>query len=70
MVKSLLPFGAILWVVVAAVRENWSFMVTASGLGLWAFASFVGSMTFAITWKAGLILFVWSSVDYVLTLRK
>ena len=42
----------------------------ASSLGLRVFAGFVGSMVLALTWKAGLVLLVWSAVDYVLTMMK
>ncbi len=68
--KSLLPFGAILWITVGAMRDNWQTMVNASSLGLRNFASFVGQVIFAMAWKAGLILLGWSVVDYVLTLKK
>ena len=34
------------------------------------FAGFVGSMVLGLTWKAGLVLLLWSAIDYVLTLMK
>jgi len=70
LLKSLLPFTAILWIAVSAVRTNWETMVHASSLGLRIFAGFVGSMIFELTWKSGLVLLAWSAVDYVLTLKK
>ena len=70
LLKSLLPFGAILWVTVAAIQTHWQTMVHASSLGLRIFAGFVGSMIFEVTWKAGLILLSWSAVDYFLTWKK
>jgi flagellar biosynthesis protein FlhB len=70
LLKSLLPFGAILWLAVGAVRTNWETMVHASNLGLREFAGFVGSMVFALTWKAGLVLLFWSGVDFALTVMK
>jgi len=70
LLKSLLPFGAILWIAVSAVRAHWETMVHASSLGLRPFASFVGSMVLELTWKSGLVLMAWSAVDYVLTMRK
>lgn len=70
LLKSLLPFGAILWLAINAVRANWETMVHASSLGLRVFAGFVGSMVFALTWKAGLVLLLWSAVDYVFTVMK
>jgi flagellar biosynthesis protein FlhB len=70
LLKSLLPFGAILWVTINTVREHWETMTHASSLGLRPFASFVGSILLELTWKSGLILVAWSVVDYVLTLKK
>ncbi len=70
LLKSLLPFGAILWIAITVLRTNWERIVRASNLGLRVFAGFVGSMVFELTWKAGLVLLCWSAVDYVLTLRK
>jgi len=70
LLKSLLPFGAILWITLVVVRANWEMMTHASSLGLRPFATFVGSMILELTWKSGLVLLAWSVVDYVLTLRK
>jgi flagellar biosynthetic protein FlhB len=70
LLKSLLPFAAILWMAINSIRANWETMVHASSLGLRVFAGFVGSMVFALTWKAGLVLLLWSAVDYVFTLMK
>jgi flagellar biosynthesis protein FlhB len=70
LLKSLLPFAAILWMAINAIRSNWETMVHASSLGLRVFAGFVGSMVFALTWKAGLVLLLWSAVDYALTVMK
>ena len=70
LLKSLLPFGAILWITVNTVRAHWETMTHASNLGLRPFANFEGSMVLELTWKSGLVLAAWSAVDYVLTLRK
>jgi flagellar biosynthetic protein FlhB len=70
LLKSLLPFAAILWIAVDAVGTHWTTIVQSSTLGLRMFSSFVGSMVFAFTWKAGLVLLLWSFVDYVLTMMK
>ncbi len=70
LLKSLLPFAAILWITVNAMRTHWVSIVGASGLGLRPFSSFVGSMILEVTWKSGLVLMAWSVVDYVLVLRK
>jgi flagellar biosynthetic protein FlhB len=70
LLKSLLPFAAILWITMISIREHWETMTHASNLGLRPFSSFVGSMLLELTWKAGLVLLAWSMVDYLLTLRK
>jgi len=70
LLKSLVPFAAILWVSLMAVREHWEMMTHASSLGLRSFATLVGSMAMQVMWKSGLILLAWSAVDYLLTLRK
>jgi len=70
MLKSLLPFAAIVWVVVNAIQAHWAAMVNASSLGLHAFAGFVGSVVFEVVWKSGLALGMWSVVDYALTWKK
>jgi flagellar biosynthetic protein FlhB len=70
LLKSLLPFGAILWITVNAMRSNWESMVHASSLGLRPFANLVASMVWELTWKSGLVLAAWSAIDYLLVLRK
>ena len=70
LLKSLLPFGAILWIAATVVSANWNTMVHASTLGLRMFTSFVGSIVLGFTWKAGLVLLAWSFIDYVLTMMK
>jgi len=70
LLKSLLPFSAMLWIAVNITREHWGTMVQASSMGLRPFASLVGAMTFELTWKSGLVLLAWSGIDYALTLKK
>lgn len=70
LLKSLLPFGAILWITVIALRTHWEAMVLASSLGLRPFTSLIGSMAVELTWKSVLVLAAWSAVDYFLTLKK
>jgi flagellar biosynthetic protein FlhB len=70
LLKSLLPFTAILWITLNAILTHWGSMVGASSLGLRPFASLVGSMVLELTWKSGLVLMAWSAVDFVLVLRK
>ncbi len=70
LLKSLLPFAAILWITVIAMRSHWEAMVLASSLGLRPFTNLIGSMLIELTWKSVLVLAAWSAVDYFLTLKK
>jgi flagellar biosynthetic protein FlhB len=70
LLKSLLPFAAILWITVIVTRTHWESMVLASNLGLRPFATLIGSMALELTWKSILVLAAWAAVDYVLTLKK
>lgn len=70
LLKSLLPFAAILWITANIGRAHWEAMVLASSLGMRPFTNLVGSMVLELTWKSLLVLAVWSGVDYLLTLRK
>jgi len=68
--KSLLPFSAILWVSVHCIQAHWEEIVLSSNLGLRVFAGFVGGMAYEVGWKSGMILLAWSAVDYLLTWTK
>jgi len=70
LMKSLLPFSAMLWITINIMRSHWESMVLASSLGLRPFSSLVGSMLVELTWKSLLILACWSAIDYFLTLKK
>jgi flagellar biosynthetic protein FlhB len=70
LLKSLLPFSAILWIAVVMTQNHWEAMVHVSSLGLRPYSSFIGSMVFELTWKSGLVLLAWSAIDYLLTLKK
>ena len=70
LLRSLIPFAAILWVAVSAIRAQWINIAQATGLELAPFVALIGRLLFAITWKSCLILLAWSGVDYVLIWRK
>ena len=70
LLKSLLPFSAMMWIVVTVMLNHWGAIVNASSLGSRMFIHFVASMAFELTWKSGLVLVAWSAVDYLLTMRK
>jgi len=70
LLKSLLPFGAILYLGVGVFRSHWPEIVLASGLELHAFAGLVFTIAFEVAWKSLLVLLAWAGVDYFLTWRK
>jgi flagellar biosynthesis protein FlhB len=70
LLKSLLPFAAILAVGVQALQTHWGEMVRASYLSLHAFGSLVLSTVLEVGWKSALILLAWSGVDYLLNWQK
>lgn len=70
LLKSLVPFSAIIWIAFAVIRANWGVIVHASTMGNASITSVIGSMLLEVTWKSCLVLLAWSGVDYVFTWRK
>ncbi len=64
--KSLLPFAAIAWAGYACIKSHWVEILGSSYVDSRAFASIVSGMLLEICWKSGLILLIWSAVDYLL----
>ncbi len=70
LLKSLLPFTAILFVGVHELQSHWGTIVCTSFLDLRACCRLMLSMAVEVGWKSALILLGWSGVDYFLTWRK
>lgn len=68
--KSLLPFTAILWIGFACVRERWAQILGSGFSDSQQLASLIVSLLLEIGWKSGLVLLIWSAVDYLLLWRK
>ncbi len=68
--KSLLPFAAIAWVGYACIQSHWLEIIASSYVDARAFARIVGGLVLEICWKSGLMLLLWSAVDYLLLWRK
>jgi len=64
--KSLLPFAAIAWVGYACIQSHWMELVASSYLDPRALARIVGDLILEVCWKSGMVLLVWSAVDYLL----
>jgi flagellar biosynthetic protein FlhB len=68
--KSLVPFSGIVWVGVACLGAHWGEILGSSYAEPRAFVSLVGQILLELCWKSGLILLVWSGVDYMLLYLK
>ena len=68
--KSLLPFGAIVWIGISTITRHWETIVRASDLGVRAYAAFLVSVMGELVWKSGLVLVAWAGVDYLLIRQK
>jgi flagellar biosynthesis protein FlhB len=64
--KSLLPFGAIVWIGAATIRAHWNEILGSSYADGRQFAGLIGSILLQLFWKSGLVLVIWSGVDYLL----
>jgi flagellar biosynthesis protein FlhB len=68
--KSLLPFGVIVWIGVSTLTKHWQTVVRASELGVRAYASLLVSVMGELVWKSGLVLVGWAGIDYLLVRQK
>jgi len=70
LLKSLVPFAAMLYVCSGILASHWTTLIQASMLSLGTYAGFLGSMCIELLWKCGMVLALWSGVDYFLTWRQ
>lgn len=68
--KSLVPFSAILWIGVASIRNHWAEILRSPFSDYQHFAGLTSGLILEICWKCGLVLFAWAGVDYLLQWRK
>jgi len=68
--KSLLPFGVIVWIGIATISNHLATVLHASELGVRTFAGFLVSVIGELAWKSGLVLLGWSGIDYLLVRQK
>ena len=64
--KSLLPFSAIVWVGVASIRAHWVAITASTSIDVRGFVHLIGGILLELCWKSALILLIWSAVDYML----
>jgi flagellar biosynthetic protein FlhB len=70
LLKSLLPFAAMLYVCSGELSSHWTALVQASTMSLHTYAIFLSSMCIELLWKCGMVLALWAGVDYFLMWRK
>jgi len=68
--KSLIPFGAIIWIGYSTINSHWAAVLQASDLGVHAFVAFLLGTMWELCWKSGLVLVAWAAVDYLLVWQK
>jgi flagellar biosynthetic protein FlhB len=68
--KSLLPFGVILWIGLSTADKHWAQILTASGLRVNSYVSFLLGMIWEVIWKSAIVLFAWAGIDYFLVWQK
>jgi flagellar biosynthetic protein FlhB len=68
--KSMIPFSAILWIGYACIRGHWGEILGSSYTDARRFSSLISVMLLELCWKCGLVLFAWAGVDYMLLWRK
>ena len=64
--KSLIPFCGMVWVGVVCLTNHWGQILGSSYAEPRVFVSLLGTILLEVCWKCGLILLVWSGVDYML----
>lgn len=70
LLKSLIPFAAILLIGVHALQEHWDELARAGGTDLRRISAVVAALALQVAWKAGLVLLAWAVVDYALVWRQ
>jgi flagellar biosynthetic protein FlhB len=68
--KSLVPVAVMVYLAVQVLIREWMNLLHLPQSSLNAVAGMVARLLFEICWKGGLVLLVWSAVDYLLERRK
>ncbi len=64
--KSMLPMSFLLYLCISIFARDWEQLIHAGGMGAGAVLSWAFGHAYEVAWKAGLVLLVWSGVDYLL----
>ena len=63
--KSLIPFSAIVWIAYACIHGHWGQILASSSVDVHDFVGLTSSILVEIIWKSGLVLLAWAGVDYL-----
>jgi flagellar biosynthetic protein FlhB len=66
LLRSVLPVAAILYLGGTMLARDWGLLLGSSHLRAGGVSHFVLGLGFELTWKAALVLLVWSALDYML----
>lgn len=66
MLKTLLPFGVIVYLVVGLLIRSWPELAQTSQRGVRSLLALAFSLVFEVAWKATLVMLAWSGFDYFL----
>lgn len=66
LLKSLIPAGAMAYVLISVYSREWAALVTAEHRPTPLLAGWLLRLAYEVGWKSGLILLCWSAVDYLL----
>ncbi len=66
LLRSVLPVAAILYLGGTMLVREWGRLLGVSQLGAGGISHFILGLGFELTWKAALVLLVWSALDYLL----
>jgi len=69
MARSFLPGGVILWLMVGLFARNWTTLVHSIAMPIGRSLPWMLGLIYEISWKSGMVLLVWSGVDYFLQHR-
>jgi flagellar biosynthesis protein FlhB len=66
LLKSLIPLGFIVYLSVTIMKREWLQLIHSSHMGLMAALSWLFGLLYEFAFKGGIILLIWSAVDYAL----
>lgn len=69
MARSFLPGGVIIWLMIGIFVRNWTTLVHSIAMPIGSSLPWMLGLIYEICWKSGMVLLVWSGVDYFLQQR-